>query len=398
MKASGIFILTAVGLLGGGVWFAWWQAGQESVRSVTDDAPEQAEAQVDVPENQADFQERDPEVAGGPRWTDLNDAGIRALEVDDFEAAIKAFEACLAGDPSEQVYARNLAEALARAAASQHESGNEDERLAAIQLLERAVGLDPSRAKLADLLGRWKRSAAAEEGFYVHRTDHFHISYDLDRNEVRGEIDEVGELLEKAYMTYSEAFQIYPASSGPIRVVLYTREGFDRVTGIGPWAGGVYDGTIRLPVGDLHRELPRVRSVLRHELVHAFVQEKGGSAVPAWLNEGLAQWLESATPGSRASEAARARQRLVGTQPFPLAELRGSLAAWEDTQAIERAYAQALALVGWIASEYQNNGVQSNGVLFEMVAGCGQGQSAESVFEVRIGIPLETVLQDLMQQ
>lgn len=396
MKASG-YLLSAAGLLLAGVaWFAWTDPlGTEPV--VREQRPQAAPpAPVEVAAQRPTYR---PEATGpgGRRWTRLNDEGIAALEAGEVTAAIEAFEACHEGDPDEPVYAHNLAEALTRAAMSQHERGEAEERLAAIQMLERATRLDPSREKLKGLLGRWKRSEAAEEGFFVHRTTHFEVAYDLARDEVRGEIDQVGELLEEAYLTFSEAFAVRPVEEGRprIRAVLYTREGFDRVTGIGPWAGGVYDGTIRVPVGDLRRELARVRTVLRHELLHAFVQVKGGPQVPAWLNEGLAQWLEQDTPAARAAEVERARARLAGHALFDLDTLAGSLASWEDEDAIARAYAQALALVGWIGDRYQNNDVQSVGVLFEMVAACGEGEPVSETFERRIGLSLETVQEDM---
>lgn len=398
---SGPLLAVAVLLLGVAAALAVLRSGGEPglepQRQPAVQAPAPSPAPAPAPEpSPEEPSSAEPQL----RWTDVNDAGIAALERGEHEAAIRAFEACLEAEPEEEVYARNLAEALARAAVQQHdEAASEEERLAAIQLLERATGIDPSRERLLELLGRWKRSAATEEGFYVHRTEHFEVSFDLDRGEVRGEIEQVGLLLEDAYQSFSEAFGIRPADGegSEIRVVVYTREGFDRVTGIGPWAGGVYDGTIRVPVGDLRAELVRVRSVLRHELLHAFVQERGGGGVPAWLNEGLAQWLEQDRASLRGAEVARARARLAGHSMFDLAQLSGSLASWEDPEAIELAYAQSLALVGWIADQYMSNDVQSVGVLFEMVAGCAEGVPAGETFQQRIGLSLETVLGDMAQ-
>lgn len=403
MKSSGPLLAAAVLILGVVATLAvTWSGGDPAVepqRQTGEGAP--APAPVSVPDTDPGPTYQAPSVPEvRTRWSDVNDAGIAALERGEHEAAIRAFEGCLEAEPHEDVYARNLAEALARAAVRQHDdAGSQEERLAAIQLLERATRLDPSRERLVQLLGRWKRSAATEEGFYVHRTEHFEVSFDLDRGEVRGEIEQVGLLLEDAYQTFSEAFGIRPADGdrSEIRVVVYTREGFDRVTGIGPWAGGVYDGTIRVPVGDLRAELARVRGVLRHELLHAFVQEKGGARVPAWLNEGLAQWLEQDRPSIRLGDVARARTRLAGHTMFDLEQLAGSLATWEDPAQIELAYAQSLALIGWIADRYMSNDVQSVGVLFEMVAGCAEGVPAEVTFQQRIGLTLETVLGDMAE-
>jgi tetratricopeptide (TPR) repeat protein len=387
--AALLFVLVAA-LLGGVAWFAWFAPANDA-RGPAPQQPDAApEAPLDLPDAHPSWKPSPPTDAPVP-WTRLNDEGIAALGVGDLERAIAAFEACMEANPDEPVYARNLAEALARAAVELHEAGSLEQRLAAMALLERAVGLDPSREKLRELLERWKRSAAAEEGFFVHPTVHFDVAYDLDRNEVRGEIDQIGLLLEDAYLEFGEAFALWPVESGRprIRVVLYTREGFDRVTGIGPWAGGVYDGTIRVPVGDLRRELVRVRRVLRHELLHAFVQEAGGATVPAWLNEGLAQWLEGETSAARRAEVERARGKLVDQELFELEGLTGSLASWSDPAAIERAYAQALALVGWISRHYGERAP------FDMVAGCESGTAASVTFESRFGLSLGAVLEDL---
>ena len=73
------------------------------------------------------------------------------------------------------------------------------------------------------------------------------------------------------------------------------------------------------------------------------------------------------------------------------------MATWEDPSQIELAYAQSLALVGWIANQYQNSDVQSVGVLFAMVEGCANGVAVGVTFQQRIGITLETVVQDMLQ-
>ena len=125
--------------------------------------------------------------------------------------------------------------------------------------------------------------AEAEDGFERVLTEHFEVVYEFDRDEVRSEIDSIGVLLEDAYLEFGEAFASFPVEGGRrrIRVVLYTREEFDAVTGVEDWVGGIFDGTIRVPVASLTEELPRVSRVLRHELLHAFVDHVGGSEVPA---------------------------------------------------------------------------------------------------------------------
>jgi hypothetical protein len=64
------------------------------------------------------------------------------------------------------------------------------------------------------------------------------------------------------------------------------------VTRLPEWATGVYDGRIKVPMGDASASTADLRRVLDHELVHAMVAQVAGPTVPAWLNEGLATALE----------------------------------------------------------------------------------------------------------
>src|SRR4029077_4668389 len=97
--------------------------------------------------------------------------------------------------------------------------------------------------------------------------------------------------LEHAYWRISDTLGTYPAQ--PIAVVLYTGEQFRDITRSPEWAAGAYDGTIRVPMRgalDDEKELDRV---LSHELAPALVRTLSPSAIPTWLNEGLATVFES---------------------------------------------------------------------------------------------------------
>jgi len=86
----------------------------------------------------------------------------------------------------------------------------------------------------------------------------------------------------------------------PIQVVIYDPEVFDRqFAGLFRFpAAGFYGGVICVR-GDtvLGVELSRV---LHHELVHAALDAAMPSTrLPAWLNEGLAEWFEARASGKR---------------------------------------------------------------------------------------------------
>ena len=171
--------------------------------------------------------------------------------------------------------------------------------------------------------------------------------------------------------------------------MLFRREGFHAATGIGHWAGGLYDGTVRVPIEDLGREKSELTRVLRHEIVHAFVAECGGRSVPGWLNEGLAQWLERRELDVQQRAVASARTQLRGKTFLTLEELQKSLASLKDEAQIHLAYLQSLAFVDHLERNYGER------VLYELVAGCKQGATTAATFQKRSGVGLARALADL---
>lgn len=329
--------------------------------------------------------------AGLPKaLVERNNAAIEALDAGELARAVELFEACHAELPDEDVFRRNLAEALARLARQEH--ADLATRAQALEHLARAVELAPEREELARLLDDWRRAAEAEQGFWTDETEHFHLSFDGERSELlhRGTF-QLQTALESAYFDLSELFGRSPVEEGrpKIQVVLYRRETFGELTGLGHWAGGVFDGTVRVPVEDFDAEKEQLESVLRHELLHAFVKEIGGARVPGWLNEGLAQWVETPYLDERAAKVQRARAKLEGHALFPLEKLRGSLASWDDAAQIELAYAQSLAFVEHLQRW------KGERVLFDMVADHGRGKSAAQSFRERTGDELDAQLKDL---
>jgi len=73
-------------------------------------------------------------------------------------------------------------------------------------------------------------------------------------------------------------------------VLLYAKTAFKTVTQAPEWAGGLYDGKIRIPVGGLTtaEEAVGLQSVLVHEMTHAFLFRMAPVGLPLWFNEGLA--------------------------------------------------------------------------------------------------------------
>lgn len=333
----------------------------------------------------ATLSEGNPEAE---RWNEVNRAAIEALEAEDFEAAIEGFEDCLEALPDNPILSGNLAEALVRKAVADHERLRPCEHCP--DLLGRALALAPERTDLGVLLERWEREAEAEADFWRESSQHFDLAYDGSRDEILWGSHRILELLEEGYTDFGELFARYPVEEGQPRIAvsLYRRESFDLLTGLGDWAGGAFDGTVRVPVGDFELEEARLRRILRHELVHAFVRAVGGTKVPGWLNEGLAQWLED----GRAQLLEASRAELDGRELFGLDSLQGSLASWEDPEQIALAYAQSVLFTDYLATHYGER------TLVKLIEGCALGQDPADTFEQLTNVELAVVLDDLASE
>ncbi len=387
-----VLLFVAAGVLGVAQLQGWFVPAQKAPVPEVEEEPIQV-LEPTSPRISAFPAEAEPAldpVVGGVevRWADLNQEAIEALNASDFDVAIEKFEECLEAVPGEPVFLANLAEALARSARDLHDSNAEE----AIARLERALELAPSRTDIADVLKHWKTLASAEEDFAEDLSEHFRLSYDGERDDLLNfGYTQILRELETAYQEYGELFGVFPVEAGRprISVVLYHRSQFDEVTGLGDWAGGVFDGTVRIPVEDFAREQRGLTRVLRHELTHAFISVVGGRDVPGWLNEGLAQLLEWPFLPDRGQAAQAAKRSLAGKELFALEELQGTLATWKDTAKISRAYAQSLAFTSHVERMYGER------VLYEMIAGCKDGKTCSETFRSRTGVELSSLLHDL---
>jgi tetratricopeptide (TPR) repeat protein len=322
-----------------------------------------------------------PPLAAPSPWIALNDEAIERLTAGDLDGAIERFERCLAAEPGREAFRGNLAEALVRSARQLHDEGDLAE---AVTRLERALELAPGRDDsdaMGRVLARWRDELELGSDDWTEDSERFELSFDTDRRELLHHSHEVLEHLELSYDDLVRWFVVDPFPEGTrLRVVLYEPDDFDRLTGLGDWAAGVFDGVVRVSITDLGQG--RWRSVLVHELVHAFVQALGPGA-PGWLNEGLAQLLEN-----RPQDVERARAGLRGGELFPLDRLAGTLTTWDDAAAIGRAYAQSLVFVADLAQRYGDESLR------RMVLGIGAGRSVAESFQAWTGVPVETAFAD----
>jgi tetratricopeptide (TPR) repeat protein len=75
-------------------------------------------------------------------------------------------------------------------------------------------------------------------------------------------------------------------------VILYRGRRFFSLMDTPDWVAGVFDGKIRIPVDSQGVASTALQGLLLHELAHAFLFESSRGRAPAWLQEGLAQFVQ----------------------------------------------------------------------------------------------------------
>ncbi len=214
----------------------------------------------------------------------------------------------------------------------------------AVSSWERALEIDPGDEALKARLARIKREHQTEKDFNHDATSHFSVKYDGRERIEAGRI--VLRILEDAYSEVGKQLSFYPDQE--VAVILYSGEQFREVTEAPGWSGGIFDGKIRLPIGGIERETPGLRHLLYHEYTHAVIRAIT-PRVPAWLNEGLAQYFE----GREIDGSVRGQLRALAQQgKLPsLQDLEGSFLGLGGAQA-NAAYLLSLSAVRYMADQF----------------------------------------------
>ncbi len=200
--------------------------------------------------------------------------------------------------------------------------------------------------RVAALLARVEREASAERGFDRAESEHFAVSFEGGGTSAQaGHL--VSLLLEEAYYRVGAGLDYYPPDT--VHAVLYAAQQFRDVTRSPGWAGALYDGKIRLPVGGLTEKSDLLARVVRHEYTHAVVHRLARGRAPTWLNEGLAV-LQEGESHDALLERLRAHVR-AGGAVTSLRQLEGSFLGMSGAQA-QAAYLYSLAATDYLVRRY----------------------------------------------
>jgi peptidase MA superfamily protein/tetratricopeptide repeat protein len=231
----------------------------------------------------------------------------------------------------------------------------------AIEVYEQALARSPGDPKLTSRLETWRHEAAVHDTLSTRLANHFTILFEGPADQPMAA--QVSDMLESIYWQVGGAIGAYPPNV--LTVVLYSKEQFRDVTQSPSWAGGMYDGRIRVPIAGKVDEKD-LRRVLTHEFTHAVIHSLAPRGVPQWLNEGLAVVMEKSggSPATLASDAAVP----------PLSRLEGSFEKLSPDD----------ARVAYAASAAATQALLDRGgpmVIYNLLTNLGNGMRFEEAFE-----------------
>ncbi len=198
----------------------------------------------------------------------------------------------------------------------------------------------------------------ADGEYEERRSSHFVLYQDVDIDRTSGFYGsrrfekQVLDVLEGAYRRLDAAIGLRPRDA--IVVTIHDPNVFaERFTGLFRFpAAGFYGGTIHVR-GDTQVTDALVR-VLHHELVHAaFDQALPRTALPAWFNEGVAEWFEARALGLHHLVSAQKRAlRHVASQDqlFSLAQLSSRALGHLAARDAQLAYLQSHAFIDYLVT------------------------------------------------
>jgi len=287
---------------------------------------------------------KDVEGAGGealkilairPDDPDIHLQIARAFQkMEDDDAALTVLGKSVGRHPSHEP-------SLAQIARLHYNRGNLPE---ARFFLNRALEVNPGRAESLDLKRQLDREEPLESSFDRDTSIHFELTYQTVFS--KEWVSDLLEIFETAYERGGDFLGVQPAQR--VQVIVYALRDLRKAKSLPEWAGGVYDGKIRLPVSSMSSTPEQMTAAVLHEYCHHMVFVMTHGNCPTWLNEGLAQTLEGSDP-------ARAQQILTGDDGklslIPLSKLEGPFTEAKSREEAGKMYAQSLLTVKYLIKE-----------------------------------------------
>lgn len=156
--------------------------------------------------------------------------------------------------------------------------------------MNKSLELEPNDEKNLAFLQKIDKEYSVEATTNSYTGIHFELACPESFSENWAE--KLLEQLENAYEEIGSKLNYYPEQKA--QVLLMQTEDFKSVHDLPDWAGGLYDGKIRLPVPN-NITPTALKGAIYHEYTHHVVYLATSGKCPIWLNEGLAQIFEKGT-------------------------------------------------------------------------------------------------------
>lgn len=218
----------------------------------------------------------------------------------------------------------------------------------AAKYLSKAVEINPQLTDIKEQLERLKKESAVDDKFKSKYYGHFEVRY--EGYEKEGLAWKVIDILNEAYNRLGYDFQYYPQQKVP--VIIYTKEQFKNMTGTPDWIGGLFDGIIRVTASDIEKESSQLKNILYHEYIHAILYRKTANNIPAWLNEGVAQFKEPRDTFLQQGEISYLAKKIKEGRLINLQDLDKVFADKNDQEQIRLAYIEAILITEYLDERY----------------------------------------------
>lgn len=216
---------------------------------------------------------------GPPHVKVLLGLGMALGELGRQEEALAAFHRVLLLDDRQSLAHEALGDLLA-------ERGDLN---GAIVHYQRGTELDRQNIALQDRLRTIQQELVEDQKWDRLSSNHFLVKYRAVFTKAHHLQKIVGEL-EAVYQEIGRIFLFYPRKMISVRV--YPGDEFWGTTKSPPWAQGLYDGSIHVPLQIIESDPKVLKGLLRHEYTHALVDLLSMGRTPVWLTEGLAGHFE----------------------------------------------------------------------------------------------------------
>jgi hypothetical protein len=294
----------------------------------------------------------------------LSNLGTVEFRLGDYQKAEDLLQSSLAIDRKRQWTYLLLGETLYR----------EEKITQAISAWKEGLQLGPNEA-ITSRLEQAQREAGVHDGLSPERSAHFILRYD-SKTSFSHLGQQILDALEEQYRHLSS--ELSSQAPATVAVILYPDRSYFDVTRAPGWAGGTYDGKIRIPVKGLWGITSQLKSVLAHELTHCFMAALPGRGTPVWFLEGVAQVQEGRTGAEDRKVLAQMQKE---NRLIPLENLRGSFTGL-PAGAASIAYAESLSAVEYLTTRFGRSAVRS---LLDLLA---QNYNFETAFSTAFQHPL----------